>query len=514
MIFSAIKSGLNSFVDRAARSKLLRNVSANGLSWTVNVLLGLLMTPLLLSKLGVELFGVYILLTGITGNVGFMSFGMEAGLIKFVSETYAKKEFDKVNQVIDAAFLIYCGGGVLATLIVFSLSLFLPGWLRLDISYHLLVRESTQVTALAVFTTLVMGMFASIINGLQRYDITSRVSILFAVLSNACLGVMLFMGTTVKELIIVNAISVFVQSIVLYTYCRRLLPEVVFFRVKMTDRSLFREILGFNGFVFLSRTSATLREYVYRFLIGIILGAQAVTYYVVAHRIVLAISGFLGAVSSAFLPFASELLAVKDTKRFRETLLRSLKWFLLFSLPMFLIVALFSEDLLTLWVGKEVAAQSAIVLTLLSIGYLLSSWTMIPVNVLLGAGKSKLVSVFSVLGAGIAILLAYPFMQAWDLIGAALLVIVVNSPGLYLVYYFSARLLSLRFLDYVTTLYRKPVVAICLILITLQGLRTLGITHMFDRTPYDRGIELLIVVVIYGLYAVVPSYKREPLFNQ
>ena len=91
--------------------RLILNSIYSLLAWLLPVTLGLLVTPFLLKRLGVEAYGVYLVILGFIGYS--FTFSVSKAVAKFVAEFGVTGETRKINSAITASFFLSLAMGIL-----------------------------------------------------------------------------------------------------------------------------------------------------------------------------------------------------------------------------------------------------------------------------------------------------------------------------------------------------------------------------------------------------------------
>ena len=74
--------------------KVARNTAYSALGYAVSVLALIFLTPYIIHQLGASLYGIWILVTVVTGYAGLTDLGIGTSLQKFVAEHDAKNDPD------------------------------------------------------------------------------------------------------------------------------------------------------------------------------------------------------------------------------------------------------------------------------------------------------------------------------------------------------------------------------------------------------------------------------------
>ena len=153
-----------------------RNAVYNAFGFVFPVVLALLTTPYIVHKLTPEIYGIYILAISLMGLMGFLDLGFGEGIVKFVSQYEAKKDYDKINRIIGVSFLIYVVMGLVGSILIFFLSGFLVNSI-FKISEKCVATASLgfKIVAIGFFFNFVKVILSNIPKALQRYDISVKI---------------------------------------------------------------------------------------------------------------------------------------------------------------------------------------------------------------------------------------------------------------------------------------------------------------------------------------------------
>src|SRR4051812_4882110 len=102
--------------------RLLRNTAANALGSGIGVFVTLLLTPLLIDRLGTSAYGVWILATTFTFGLGYLSFadlGIEYAAVRYMAEARSDDDMRLASTYMTNAFVLLAAiAGVLTPLLV------------------------------------------------------------------------------------------------------------------------------------------------------------------------------------------------------------------------------------------------------------------------------------------------------------------------------------------------------------------------------------------------------------
>ena len=195
---------------------VVRNSVYSVLNDLINIPLKLILISYLISKLGLNEYGIWSLIGVLGGGIAQMSLSVPQGIVKYVPEYFAKKQFDKINQVLSTALGLYILIGILAVFI----ALFLQAWVYSAI-FHLTPEQEPHYhfifwgAVLVFIGNHMFGVFPSLLNGLQRMDIVSKISMVSNIIEVSISLILLYFGWGLTGLI---GLMVVIDSITILSY--------------------------------------------------------------------------------------------------------------------------------------------------------------------------------------------------------------------------------------------------------------------------------------------------------
>src|SRR5262249_2734285 len=150
------------------------------------------------------------------------------------------------------------------------------------------------------------------------------------------------------------------------------------------DRAMFRRTLGFGSNFIVFSISSLLFSQLDRTLIGLKLGVDDVTYYVVPITVAMAVHQITAKMMQIVFPLTTEMSVFGERAAIRHLFFRVLNGSLLAGLTVAIPIVSLANPLLHFWLSPEFAVRSTHVLQLLALAYLLMGMTSAPASVLPG----------------------------------------------------------------------------------------------------------------------------------
>ncbi len=340
--------------------KFVTNTFFNVLGRSWSFLTALLLTPYILSHLGVNDFGMWVLLTVFINWFNLFELGLGSSFVKYISAYYTHRDYDRINHVLFSGLLFYSAFGVLLVFIGLALEP-LFSWFRMAPApgVYFLILMSCALQNIAT-------MFLSVFKGIQRMDKSNTIEITLSLVNVG--GTVLFLeaGFGMLGLAINALLSAVIAVFVTWLTVARVLPELSL--GWHYDGKLLRAMFGYGAKMQVSRLGGMVCFQMDKLIISRLMGTAAVSFYEVSSRL----TSFMRAVPlvmlSALIPATSELGARNDREKILRTYWLASRYVAMVTVALVAYVVLEAESLVTLWLGKGFE-QSAVLIRILAIGY-------------------------------------------------------------------------------------------------------------------------------------------------
>lgn len=439
------------------------NMISGGVGYLIPMVLNLLFTPIIVSNLGSEAYGLQSLVNVIIGYLMVADMGLDIPVTKFIAEYKAKEDKGAMNKLLNSTLQIYLVIGLLGMFIIFGLS----NWL-VDSVFKIppqLHSEALQVFFLAGVGFLggITSMWGkSIFNGLQRYEIANGISIISNLLSTVIGIALVIYGYGVVGYVFVRVVFSLISGFVYFYVSKTSLPD---FKITLgIDIAIWLLLKAQIGYGFLLRISGILFSRMDQTLIGAWVGIAAVGVYAIPFLITSSIIALIASITHFVFPMASALHATNKTEELKSVFLKTSRFVASIASVLFVPLVLFGDKFLSLWVGKEIGEQGSQVLLLLAIATYSSTLSNIVINVLIvGIGQLRIFTIYAVsrgiIMAGGCVLFIKPF----GIEGAGLALLMTCLADFVFFTYVVRTFLHLSVYEVLTRSYVKPVfLALCL----------------------------------------------------
>lgn len=363
------------------------------IGWTVwSTVVTFILTPLLISHIGDSNYGIYILLTSISGILGILNLGLGEATLRYVAFYYGKNDLQGINRVIGSTYLVYCISGLIGFIALFLGASQLVKLIALNSNDFHLVIILIQISAFGFILNLINGVLDAIPKAMQRYDINTKVVIFQSFLVFVGNLILLFAKRGILELVLWSAISVLIIISINFIVAKRLIPGVKLY--PNFSKEGIKEVFGYGFFSMLTSILSLVWGQADRLLLGTLVSSSSVAYLSVPQSIAMRGSTAIGNAGSVLFP----KFAANTNNEERKKLYLDATWLLLLAtLIIFIPLTILFPKLLFLWVGQEFASKSAMIGQIIALSCMVRG-AFIPYDSLFkGIGKPKYLSLLYML---------------------------------------------------------------------------------------------------------------------
>jgi len=349
--------------------KVIANSIYNNISYFWHLLVSILLTAFIIHKLGIELFGIWILLEVVITFLSLLDFsGIGGAFVKYISEYHAKKEYENCNRVINLGWAYYTFFWLLVACLVLIFKKPLLGLFSFPQDSYDSISFVFVGILLISFIRGSFAVFRSVLLGLQRMDITNSISILASFVNAVGIIIFLSLGFGLKGLVISGLMSAFITSILQTIFATKIFPQMKF-RPFSFDKHIFKKTFSYGVNIRIASIAEVINTHVDKILLGFFLNASLVGSYELGAKIAKVARIFPEQLLPAILPASSELNALDDKANLQKLYFRGSKYLSLLAFPIVFFIISNAYLFLIFWLGETGFQQSALALQILSIGY-------------------------------------------------------------------------------------------------------------------------------------------------
>jgi O-antigen/teichoic acid export membrane protein len=373
-------------------------------------------TPLFLHLLGTTQYGQWMLLLTFNGLGGLAGLGMGTAAIKEVSAHRGRGDMVGAANAVRSCLAVTLLFSLALAAVLILIGLFAGPALLSKMGTPAVVRMIVIAAAILIALEQIDTVFAGAIRGVERFDVSARIE------------------ASSKFIMVLAALAVawFTQKLepviwttIIVTLLRAGLKAVIAARILSTgplfprwEKSHVKQAFAFGKWTWAQSIGAAMFATADRMIVGSVLGADALARYSVCLQLAQQIQAVPAAGAQVLFPLISR--RIEEQQPIRNFTIKSMLILTFFAVILAATVAVFSNQILFLWVGAEIADSSAHILTLLSLGFAVLAINNVPHFVLLGLNRANTVAYVNICAGVAAIAISVILIPKLGLSGAAI----------------------------------------------------------------------------------------------
>jgi O-antigen/teichoic acid export membrane protein len=477
---------------------LARSIASNWLGLLVFGSISLLLTPILIARLGYFYFGMWVLVGSLVDYFGLLDVGMRTTLQRFVASLTGEEDRDALNETFMSALAVTLAASLVILGLTPALATVLTGFFGIAHTDTSVFRWLVGLLGLHVAVTLVSRLLGAYLCGLHRFDLYNLVEILTSCARAALMIFALFLGYGVIGIAGASLATTAFSVVLKWRLARRVNPSLVL-DPKGVSWLRTAELLRFSVHLMLYSIGDHLRSYTDAAVIGRWLSIALITPFSIAVRLMEFFKLLVTAVVSPLLPAMTELHVEENRGQLQRLFLRATKTTALMSFFLAALLFLNGHDLIRLWVGDLADASFPVMLVLL-VGTAAGLAQAPTANVLVACGRPRPLGWWTLVEGIANLSLSIYWAQSYGLLGVAmgtavpmLIIKAVVQP------WYALRLLHLTVREYVATALAAPV--------ALGGAFTILLWLILRLWPAPGLLALVVRVSAEGLIFSYLTYR-------
>lgn len=365
---------------------LLRNTIFNLLGLGAPLLVAVVSIPQLIAALGTDRFGLLTLIWAVVSYFGLFDLGLGRALTQQLAVLFSNEEHEKVGPLVATATALMAVLGVVAGALMAAGAHWGVGHIQ-AVPDHREAINAVYAMALAMPSIVLTSCFRGILEAKHAFGTINLLRFpmgLFTFLGP--LAVVVYGESRLDWIAALLATGRLLACAAHAWFAWRLLPNQ---HGTLTARlDLLKPLCISGGWMTVSNVVSPFMGYVDRLVIAALVSASAVAYYATPLELVIKLSIFPAALTAVLFPALSALL-VESRATVWPLCMKALRWLLLAMALSALPLALFANELLSVWIDPAFASHSSALLRVFCLGIAVNCLAHIPFTLLQSAGASR-----------------------------------------------------------------------------------------------------------------------------
>jgi O-antigen/teichoic acid export membrane protein len=405
-------------IERSVRLTIVKNAVANVARGAASALVALAVPPFLTRALSPEKYGAWVLVLQLAAYVGYLEFGIQTAVGRFVAHGNERSDFEHRNRIVNTSFALLTGAGLLAMMLIASLIAILPRFFReMPVGLYPAVRTALALVGGSLAFGLPASVFNGIFVGIQRYDILAAIVAGPRIFSAVLVVVIARHGGGIPAMALCMAAVNLASYALQWFMYRRYAPDIRL-SPQLVSRDAARELAGYCASLTIWSFGMLLVSGLDLLLVGAF-DFEKVAFYAVAASLVTFVAGLQNAVFGAMMPSTAVLHARGDSWALGRMVIDGTRYGMFLLLLTGVPLLLAGKPILRIWVGPVYAVRATVFLQILVVANILRLSATPFVVALIGTGQQRLIVLTPILEAvanlSISVLAGY----YWGAVGIA-----------------------------------------------------------------------------------------------
>lgn len=426
----------------------------------VNILLGIFLSPILVRKLGVAQYGVWVLLFSTMDYLRLLDFGFRAAVINRCARYKATQDWTAINETINTAVLYFLLMSIACCLTALALRDTAMGLFNIAPALQPDARRLILIIAVSISARLVFSPVAGALEGFQRFDLINRAYI--GALTARAIGslALLLSGHGLIALGYLVLVVQMGEDVWNFVSLKHQFP-LLHFSTRFLRREAFRGMFSYgkNSSVMAAANLVSIQAP--STMLGYLSGPTQVAYFALPWRLLMYTTEAFSKVAQITASVTADLDARQDSRNVCAIAIATNRNCLALFMPAAIFLSVYAVPLLTVWVSPEMGRASGPLLPMLVVPFLLAGAGQFNSGaVLIGQGRHGYYAigiVVEVIGTIAALFFVVP---RWGAFGAGAVVAVALTAvrGVYLAIVM-CRVNRLALPAYLAAIYNRALVS-------------------------------------------------------
>jgi len=400
------------------KSSLKINAISNWIALGVNIIAGLLLTPLIISHIGKTGYGVWRLIGSFVGYYGLLNLGVASAIMRYIARYASQGDEKAINETSNTALTMFSCTGLLAIVLSFLLASPLAKFFNVSSEYVNEFKFVIYILGIATGVSFPGNVFHTIITAYEKYILANFIKIITTLVRAGLIVLMLLKGLGIIGVAYATLISMIVMAGTNYLACKRF-TSVGRFQFKTVKLKVFRELLIYGGSTTVIAIANILRLNIDSIVIGKLVGIAKVAVYGIAALIIRYVLNLIVAGMSVLTPRFAALDGARERAKLQDLFMRSLLVSAVLSFGVCMFIFIFGGRFIVFWVG-EGFTDAIPVLWILTIAYAVALSQNPGIGLMYALKKHHFYAAVTIIEAIANVILSILLAPKYGIIGVAL----------------------------------------------------------------------------------------------
>lgn len=392
---------------------------ANWTAYGVAALVGFLLSPFVLHRLGNSAYGIWVLLASVVSYLGLLDLGIRGSITPFIARHHAMGDHAGASRVLAGALRVFMLVGAVVLLLAALLAVFVDRLFTVPAGMLPVARAVLLMGGASVAVSFVSGVFGGVVTGMHRFDVDSVMEIGMTLVRALLVVLALHAGYGLVGLAAIQLGLSVVRGAANLVVSRRLYPEISL-RAAGPVGDTIRGLLSFSLFASMIHASMVAIYYTDAVIIGAVLPVGMIAFYSIAANLRDYARSIGEAVARVVTPRASATEAAMGAGAAGQIVLRVAQAVGLIMIPAAFTLILRGERFVGLWMGPGYAEVGGALVMVLALTVWFAGGRSVAVAALMGVNRHRTLALAFACEAVVNLVLSVILVRPLGLMGVAL----------------------------------------------------------------------------------------------
>ena len=485
---------------------IVSNLIANYGTTISGSVLSLLFTPIYISYLSIEAYGIIGFISSLMIFINILDLGMGQTVNREMAKFHKDpSQNNYLNNLVFSLQTIYITIGVLCSLlIVFAAPTLATKWFNAEQLSPQLITNAFTILGITIACRWPYSFFASALRGMQFQVLLNSNEIFWNLIKSiGSLVVLKYFNGTLITFLLYQCGVVLTQTLISAFLCWRFIDKPSIKR--HFDFKILKALAGYIASMGVASIFAALITQLDKIILSKTLKGIDYGYYILSNNLSITLFVVTTPIAIALFPHFTSFLHNKQQQQLEDEFHKYTKILSVTLFPIFLMICFFTPELLWIWTkNQEIINHTTLLVRIMLVGTVMDAYMYIPNTLLLAANKTRYILLTHTIAIFIMVPLTYLLSTRYGAIGGAISVSFVFG-GYFL---FEAPFVFKYCLPghYLKWLWNDILVIILPIIAIITAIRLI-LPHQYIENRFY-SLSMLMVV---GLFLVILAIKISGL---
>jgi len=329
------------------------NALSNWITLAVTVIIGFLITPFIIEKIGTTGYGIWILISSIIGYYGILDLGITSAITRYIALYAKQKNYKGLNETISTSLTVFIVIGLVVIIISFFVAKPLAIFFNISTNYAKNFQQLLILLGISIGFGFPGKLFGAVVRAHERFVLANSISVIITLVRSSLIVVFLSRDFGLTGIAFSYLISTCLDFIFNYFMCKFKFSNIRI-RLKSAKWLTAGMLLSFGSATTLASIADIMRSYLDSFVIGKWVSIKAVAVYGIAAILIRFFLQFIAQGTKAVLtPRFSSLEGEGKRDQIHQLFLKSLSIASYLSFAAGTLIIIFGKQFIVLWVGTD-----------------------------------------------------------------------------------------------------------------------------------------------------------------